>query len=82
MALRTSRTPLLFLPADSLLAHDTLPFVSSRAWGVRDVKGTAPTPEVTSHLGSRLLSVDFHQPEPAVSALIQALRPPGASRAS
>ncbi|WP_395848444.1 glycosyltransferase [Cystobacter fuscus] len=82
MALRTSRAPLLFLPADSLLARDTLPFVSSRAWGVRDVKGAAPAPEVTSHLGSRLLSVDFHQPEPAVSALIQALRPTGASRAS
>ncbi|WP_232537844.1 glycosyltransferase [Cystobacter fuscus] len=82
MALRTSRAPLLFLPANSLLARDSLPFVSRRAWGVRDVKGAAPAPEVTSHLGSRLISVDIHQPEPAVSALIQALRPPGASRAS
>jgi hypothetical protein len=82
LALRTSRSPLLFLPADARLARDTLPFVSSRAWGVRDVKEAAPAPEVTSHLGSRLLSVDFHQPEPAVSALIQALRPLGASRAS
>jgi hypothetical protein len=82
MALRTSRAPLLFLPADSLLARDTLPFVSSRSWGASDVKGAAPASEVTSLLGSRLLSVDFHQPEPAVSALIQALRPLGASRAS
>ncbi|WP_245814392.1 glycosyltransferase [Cystobacter ferrugineus] len=82
MALRTSHAPLLFLPSDSLLARDTLPHVSSRAWGVRDVKAAAPPPGVMSHLGSRLLSVDFHQPEPAVSALIQALRPLGASRAS
>ncbi|MET0404675.1 MAG: glycosyltransferase [Cystobacter sp.] len=81
-ALRASRAPLLFLPADSRLALDTLPHVAARAWGVRDTKAEGSASDVASRLGARLIPFDPHQPEPTVSALIQALKASGAARAS
>jgi len=82
MALRTSRAPAVFLPVDGLLARDTLPYLAPRAWGLRDTGRPHPAAEGAPSLGSRLFSVDFHHAEPAENALVQALRPSGASRAS
>ncbi|WP_245919300.1 glycosyltransferase family 4 protein [Melittangium boletus] len=82
MALRTSRGPAVFLPADSWITRDTLPHLASRAWGLRDTRQDSTASEVATHLGSRLFSVDFHQSESAEKALVQALRLPGVSRAS
>jgi hypothetical protein len=81
-ALRTSRAPTVFLPADSLLARDTLPHLCLEAWGVRDTSRPTTSPEVGEHLGQRLLTFDPVRPEPTVSALVQALRATGALRAS
>ncbi|AKJ02723.1 Glycosyltransferase [Archangium gephyra] len=81
-ALRTSRVPTVFLPADSLLARDTLPHLSAEAWGVRDTSRPLSAPDVGERLGQRLLTFDPRQPEPTVSALVQALRATGALRAS
>jgi hypothetical protein len=81
-ALRTSHGPTVFLPADSLLARDTLPHLSSAAWGVRTTSRSASAPDVAERLGQRLLTFDPARPEPTVSALVQALRATGALRAS
>ncbi|HYO74707.1 MAG TPA: glycosyltransferase [Archangium sp.] len=81
-ALRTSRVPTVFLPADSLLARDTLPHLSAEAWGVRDTTRPLSAPDVGERLGQRLLTFDPNRPEPTVSALVQALRATGALRAS
>jgi hypothetical protein len=80
-ALRTSRAPAVFLPADSLVARDTLPHLSTEAWGIHDTTRPASPPLVAERLGQRLLPFDFNQPEPTVSALVQALRATGATRA-
>ncbi|HEX5747923.1 MAG TPA: glycosyltransferase [Archangium sp.] len=81
-ALRASRVPTVFLPADSLLARDTLPHLSAEAWGVRDTSRPLSAPDVGERLGQRLLTFDPSRPEPTVSALVQALRATGALRAS
>nr|WP_239014048.1 glycosyltransferase [Archangium violaceum] len=81
-ALRTSRAPTVFLPADSLLARDTLPHLSIEAWGVRDASHPAFTPGLAERLGQRLLTFEPGRMEPTVSALVQALRATGAHRAS
>lgn len=81
-ALRTSRAPAVFLPADSCLARDTLPHLSTRAWGVRDTSRPALSPDIAERLGQRLLTFDPSRPEPTVSALVQALRATGVLRAS
>ena len=81
-ALRVSRAPAVFLPADTLVARTTLPHLLTTAWGVRDATRPASPSGAGEHLGRRMLTFHPSEPDATVSALVQALQSSGAARAS
>ncbi|HSP81196.1 MAG TPA: glycosyltransferase [Myxococcaceae bacterium] len=79
-ALRVSRAPAVFLPADTCIARAILPHLHARAWGVRDTSRSSSAAE-EQQPGQRLLPFSPAQPEPTVAALLQSLQSSGALRA-
>jgi len=80
-ALLASQAPVVFLPADSRVARETLPRLSIESWGLRDATRPASA-DVAERLGPRLFTFDPDRLEATVSSLTQALRAIGAPRAT
>ncbi|MDC0715240.1 glycosyltransferase [Stigmatella sp. ncwal1] len=73
MALRRSQAPVVFLGADTAVARASLPYVSSRAWGIREAADSPGTALLEGQPGLRLLTLDPTTPEATAASLLEAL---------
>lgn len=73
MALRRSPAPVVFLGADTEVARAALPYVASRAWGIREASGAPGAFAQGGPLAHRLLTLDAATPDTPVALLREAL---------